>query len=102
MPWRIDQIELIHHAIVGFVIQPDGVRLDGNAALPLQIHGVEHLFHHFALRQRPRGFEEPVGKRALAVIDMRNDREIPDEFGDHAVRWGPETPIIPYDSESVS
>ena len=62
--------------------------LDGDAALPFQIHGIEHLLHHFALGQRAGGFEQTVGKRAFTVVDMRNDREIPDEFGDHAVRWG--------------
>ena len=37
--------------------------------------------------QRAGNFEQAVGQRALAVIDVRNDREIPDEFAVHAV-WG--------------
>ena len=85
---RIDQIELIPVAVVGLVIEPDGMRFDGDAALALEIHRIEHLRHHFALRKRARGFQKPVGQGAFAVVDMRNDGEIPYEFGDHAVRWG--------------
>ena len=61
------------------------MRFDGDAALALQIHGVEHLLHHFALRQRVRRFEQAVGQRRLAVIDVRDDTEIADELGEHAV-----------------
>ena len=88
MAGRIDQIELIHIAVIGFVIEPDGMGFDGDAAFALEVHGVENLLHHFALGKRSGGFEKTVGQRAFAVVDMRNDREIPDEFGDHAVRWG--------------
>ena len=58
--------------------------LDGDAALALQVHGVEHLLHHFALRERAGDFEQAVGQRRLAVVDVRNDREIADEFAIHA------------------
>ena len=64
------------------IIQAHGVGLDGDAALALQVHGVEHLLHHFALRQRAGRLEQPVRQRRFAVIDVRNDGEIPDEFAD--------------------
>ncbi len=51
---RIDQVQLVHLAIVGAIVQAHGVRLDGDAALALQVHGIEHLLHHFALRQARR------------------------------------------------
>ena len=88
MARRIDQIELIQVAIVGLVIEPDGMRFDGDAALALEIHRIQHLRHHFALGKRAGGLEKAVGKRAFAVVDMRNDGEIPYEFRGHAVRWG--------------
>ena len=69
-------------------MRTDGVGLDGDAALAFQIHGIEHLLHHFALAERARGFEETVGKRAFTVVDMRDDREIAYEFGDHAAAVG--------------
>ena len=61
--------------------------LDGDAALALQVHGVEHLLHHFALGEGAGDLEQPVGQRGLAVVDVRNDREIADEFAIHGV-WG--------------
>ena len=84
---RIDQVQLIHLAVVGAIVEADGVRLDGDAALALQVHGVEDLFHHFALRERAGDFEQAVRQRGLAVVDVRNDREIADEFAIHAM-WG--------------
>ena len=47
-------------------------------AFALQIHGVEHLRHHFALRKSACKFEQPIGKGRLAVVYMRNDAEVTD------------------------
>ncbi len=59
------------------------MRLDGDAALALQIHGVEHLFLHLPGRQRAGELEQTVGERALAVVDMSDNREISYEFAVH-------------------
>ena len=83
---RVDQVQLIQSGRPRRVIQAHGMGLDGDAALALQIHRVEHLLHHFALRERAGHFEQAVGQRRLAVIDVRDDREIPDEAGIHAVK----------------
>ncbi len=85
MAGRVDEIQLVEIAIVGFVIEPHSVRLDGDAALALEVHGVEHLLHHLALRKRAGDFEQAIRKRGLAVVDVRDDREVPDESGVHAV-----------------
>ncbi len=82
---RIDQIELILNAAFRNISQSNGVRFDGDAALALQIHRVENLRHHLPLRQGVRRFEKAIGQRRLAVIDMRDDTEISDELGEHAV-----------------
>ena len=63
---------------------------DGDAALAFQVHGIEHLLHHFALREGAGDLEQAVGEGALAVVDVRNDREIPDEFAIHVVGGRPE------------
>ena len=84
---RVDQVELVQVAVVGRIVQADGVGLDGDAALALEVHRVENLLHHFALRKRAGDFEQAVGQRRFAVVDMRNDREIADEFAVHA-SWG--------------
>ena len=65
----------VHHA--------DGVRLDGDAALALQIHGVEHLGLHFARGQRPGQLQQAVRQRGFAMINVSNDRKIAKKSGVH-------------------
>ena len=50
------------------------------AVLALNVHIVEHLgvAGHFAVGEASRRLDQPVGERALAVVDMRDDREIAD------------------------
>ena len=48
MAGSVHQVELILLAILGGVEQPDGLGLDGDTALTLDIHAVEHLFAHLA------------------------------------------------------
>ena len=74
----VDQIEDVVLAVARLVIEPHGLRLDGDAALALDIHGIEHLLLHLA-RLEPAGeLDQPVGQRRLAVVDMRDDGEIAD------------------------
>ncbi len=74
----VDQIEDVVLAVARPVIEPHGLRLDGDAALALDIHGIEHLLLHLA-RLEPAGeLNQPVGKRRLAVVDVRDDGEIAD------------------------
>ena len=49
MTGGVNQIQGICIAVFCLVIEFDGVRLDRNAALALQIHIVEQLFFHIAL-----------------------------------------------------
>ena len=57
------------------------MRLDGDPALALEVHRVEHLGLHLARLQRAGELEEAIGERRLAVIDVRDDREVADEAG---------------------
>ena len=59
----------------------DGLRLDGDAALALDVHRVEHLLHHVAVGDGVRQLEHAVGQRRLAVVDVRDDREVAYEGG---------------------
>jgi hypothetical protein len=61
------------------------MRFDRDAPLALKVHRVEHLLHHFPLRYGAGEFQQAIGKRGFSVIDVRNDREIADEAGVHAV-----------------
>ncbi len=53
MAGRVHQVEDVILAVLGAVVQPHRLRLDGDAALALDIHGIEHLLlaRHFAIGQ---------------------------------------------------
>ena len=76
----VDEIQLINLAVLGLVIQGDALRLDGDAAFALQIHGIQHLGLHFPVAQTAANLDEPIRQRRLTVIDMGDDREISDMF----------------------
>ena len=80
---RVDQVELVGLAVLRGVGHADGVGLDGDAALALQVHGIEHLGLHLARGQRAGQLQQAVGQRGFAVVDMRDDREIADVLGIH-------------------
>jgi hypothetical protein len=46
---RVDQVEDVLPPIHGLVVHLDGVALDGDAALALQVHVVQRLFLHVAV-----------------------------------------------------
>ena len=75
---RIDQIELIRLAIVGVIGHANGIGLDRDAALALDIHRVEQLRLHVALIDGMGELEDAVTDGGLAMVDMRNDREVAD------------------------
>ena len=79
VPGRVDQVELIGLAVGRGIHHAHRMRLDGDAALALQVHRIEHLRLHLARRQRAGELQQTVGKRALPMIDMGDDREISDE-----------------------
>ena len=78
MARRIDQVELIRLTIVGVIGHANGIRLDRDAALALDIHGVEQLRLHIALVDGMGELEDAVTDRGLAMVDVRNDREVAD------------------------
>ena len=78
MPGRIHQVEHILLSILGFIFQPNGLRLDRNPTFFLDIHIVENLFGHFPVRKPSAMLDQPIRQSGLAVVDMGNDREITD------------------------
>lgn len=73
MPRRVDQVEGIDISILRLVLHRHWMRFDGDAALALQIHGIEQLLLHLAVFNRMREFHHAVGQRRLSVVDMRDD-----------------------------
>ena len=90
---RVDQVEVVDLAVLGRVFQRGGLRLDGDAALPLDVHRIEDLRIHLAVGEPAATLDDPVRQRALAVVDVGNDREISDVIhegrsnGQASVSW---------------
>jgi hypothetical protein len=70
---RVDQVEHVGLAVSCRVVQSNRVRLDGDAALALEVHGIENLSFHLARLQGAGEFEESVRQRRLAMVDVRDD-----------------------------
>jgi len=70
---RVHQVEF-----VALPLKADGLRLDGDPALALDVHIVEHLRAHFALGEAAGALDQPVGERAFPVIDVGDDGKIAD------------------------
>ena len=75
---RVDEVQLVVLAVPGAVVHAHGLGLDGDPALALELHVVEELRLLLALRHGAGPLEEPIGERRLAVIDVRDDREVAD------------------------
>ena len=80
MAGRVDHVQLVGLAVAGLVAQRHALRLDRDAALALQVHGVEHLLLHLAGFQAAAQLDEAVGQRGLAVIDVRDDGKVTDQL----------------------
>ena len=75
---RVDQVEDVGQSVLRLVVQPNGLGLDRDAALTLDIHRIEHLRGHLARLQPAAQLDQPVGQGRFAVVDMRDDGEIAD------------------------
>ena len=76
----VDEIQDVHQAIGCLVAHLDGVALDGDAALPLQVHVVQGLLLQIPVRDGAGELKQPIGQGALAVVDVGDDAEIADAF----------------------
>ena len=92
---RVHQVQHVGLAVERRVVEPHGLRLDGDAALALDVHGIEHLVVELALGHRPAAHQQPVGQGALAMVDMGDDREIADQrqVGHFKLFWTASVPL---------
>ena len=72
MPRSVNEIKIIDLAAQRFVLQRSGLRLNGDSAFSLEIHGVQHLSLHFAVRKSAAKLYEAIRESRLAVIDVSN------------------------------
>jgi hypothetical protein len=63
------------------VLDGDGGGLDGDAALALEVHGVEELLLGLAVGDGVGVLEQAVGEGGLAVVDVGDDGEVSDLQG---------------------
>ncbi|RPK76104.1 hypothetical protein EES45_23820 [Streptomyces sp. ADI97-07] len=79
----VDHVEDVGRARVlalgGRPRQADRLGLDGDSALALDVHPVEVLSAHLPHVDHARQLKHPVGKRRLAVVDVRDDAEVADQ-----------------------
>ena len=68
--------EFVLPPILCRVGQAHGLGLDGDAALAFQFHGIEHLVGHIPKLHHAGLFQQAVGQRGFAVVDMGDDAEI--------------------------
>jgi hypothetical protein len=70
------------------------LRLDCDTAFLLQFHGIQHQLMHIPLRHRMRRFNQPVGQRRFAVVDVGDDAKISYAFdwNRHSFSLSPELP----------
>ena len=78
VPRRINQVQLVSLAVFGLVTHRDRMRLDGDAAFLLEIHGIEQLRLHVAGGDGAGAMQQAVGKRRLPMVNMGDDAEIAD------------------------
>ena len=75
---RIDQVQQIGIAVARLILQRGRLGLDGNAALALEVHGIEYLRLHLAVRQAAAHLDDAVRQGGFAVVDVGNDGKITD------------------------
>ena len=80
MTWGVNQIQLVNLAIVGLVLQSGGLRFNGDAALTLYVHGVEHLRFHLTISQAATQMNDAIGQGGFTVINVGNNGKITNVF----------------------
>ena len=74
----VHEIDHVFGAVGVAMNEAHRLRLDGNPALALELHRVEHLAGHLALLQAAAALDQPVGEGRLAVVDVGDDRDVAD------------------------
>ena len=55
----------------------------GDAALSFQVHGVQELFFHIAVRHGAGKFQKTIGQGTFSMINMGDDAKVADVFIGH-------------------
>jgi hypothetical protein len=69
----VDKVQLVGLTVAGLIVQGDALRLDGDPAFALKIHGVQNLGFHFTIRKATANLDDTVRQRRLTVVDVSDD-----------------------------
>ncbi len=83
VPGCIEQVQPVGFPRLARVTHRYGMRLDRDAPLALQIHGIEQLILLVALVDCARALEQSIRQGRLPVIDVRDDAKIAGELDRH-------------------
>ncbi len=72
----VNQIQGINLPVLRLVKQVDGPGLNGDAALPLQIHIIQKLVLHLSCRHGIALFQQTICQCGFAVVNVGDDGEI--------------------------
>ena len=78
MAGGVNQVQVVDLTTARLVFECCRLRLDGNATLAFDVHRIEYLGFHFAIRKAATKVDDAVGKCRFAVVNMSDDREISD------------------------
>ncbi len=73
----IDQVEDVFLSRLIDVSKAGCLSFYGDSLLPLKVHRIQHLFSQLPRRKGPSFLQETIGKGGLPVIDVGNNRKIP-------------------------
>ena len=76
----VDQVKNILLAVCRAVHRARCLALDCDAALPLEIHGIQNLVLHLPLGEQTRLLDDAVRERGFTVVDVRDDTKVSDMF----------------------
>ena len=76
MARSVDEVQDIRLPILGGIMQGCRAGLDGDAPLPLQLHGVQKLLRPDALVNGVALLQKPVCQGGLAMVNVGHDGKI--------------------------
>src|SRR4030043_631252 len=76
MTWRVDQIENILLSVSGVIGKRNGLTLDGDPPLALDVHVIQDLILEVSLINQTRILNEAVCKGRFSMVNVCDDAEV--------------------------
>src|SRR4030043_1901112 len=76
MTWRVNQVENILLSVFSMIGKGNGLTLDGDPPLALDVHIIQDLILEVSLINQPRILNETVCKGRFSVINVCDDAKV--------------------------